>query len=77
MNLKSESNRSRLKPYREPYWEKLPTALIKGVSLAYRRSPETDTGTWHVRVYRDGKYYSSNLATERPEFQYKEVYQIN
>jgi len=74
MNLKSSASRLRLKPYREPYWEKFPTALLKGASLGYRRSPESEARTWHVRVYVDGKYHTCNLGPERPDYQYKEAY---
>ncbi len=72
MNLKTSAGRKGLKPYREPHWEKFPPALIKGVSLGFRRSPKNNAETWHVRVYVDRKYSTSNLGPVRPDFEYKE-----
>lgn len=74
MNLKTPASRRRLKPYREPHWDRFPTALIKGVSLGFRRSPKTGAETWHVRVYVDGRYRISNLGSVRPDFEYKDAY---
>ena len=74
MNLKTYASRQRLKPYREPHWDKFPSALIKGASLGFRRSPETGAETWHVRVYVDGKYHTSNLGPVRPDFEYKDAF---
>jgi len=74
MNLKTTASRRRLKPYREPHWDKFPTALIKGASLGFRRSPETGAETWHVRVYVDGKYHTSNLGPVCPDFEYKNAF---
>lgn len=73
-NLKTSAGRRHLKPYREPHWEKFPTALIKGVSLGFRRSPANGSETWHVRVRVDRNYHRSNLGPVRPEFEYKEAY---
>ena len=74
MNLKTSASRRRLKPYREPHWDKFPTALIKGASLGFRLSPETGAETWHVRVYVDGRYHTSNLGPVRPDFEYKDAF---
>jgi integrase len=74
MDLKTSTSRRHLKPYREPYWVKFPSALLKGASLGFRRSPDTGAESWHVRVYSDGKYHTSNLGSVRNEFEYKEAF---
>ncbi len=68
VNLKTKTSRGpkKLAPYREPYWAKLPAELIKGASLGFRRSPETNAETWHVRVFFEGQYHQENLGPVRP-----------
>jgi len=74
MNLKTIAGRRRLQPYREPHWQKIPTEVLKGTSLGFRRSPETGAETWHVRVYVDGQYHKANLGRVRPDFEYKHAF---
>ena len=73
-NLKTITSRKRLEPYREPHWIRLPSEIVKGGSLGFRRSPDSGAETWHARVYVQGQYRKANLGPVTEHFQYKEAY---
>ena len=74
INLKTKTARKKLPPYREPYFVKFPTEVLKGGSLGFRRSPDSQIETWHGRVYLDGGYIKETLGEVTAQFEYKEAY---
>lgn len=74
INLKTKTSRKNLTPRAEPYWLKLPAALVKGAALGFKRSPDTGAETWHARVYVDGVYRKTTLDPVTDHFQYAEAY---
>jgi integrase len=74
INLKTKTVRKHLEGYREPYWMKLPTEVMKGGSLGFKRSPDSGVETWHARVYLDGAYRKTNLGEVIPKFEYRDAY---
>jgi integrase len=72
INIKTPAARRHLKPYRDPYWQKLDG--MKGASLGFKRSDRSGVETWHARCYLDGRYFAKNLGEVRPEFDYAQAH---
>jgi integrase len=74
INLKTKTARNLFEPDRETRWQKLPTEVIKGVSLGFKRAPDSGAETWHGRLFLDGKYHRVNLGAVTPDREYKIAY---
>jgi integrase len=58
MNLDRVDARSRLKPRRDPYWQR----LAQGRYVGFRKMTKGAAGTWLARIYLDGKYQQHPLG---------------
>ena len=62
VHLDSVDERSKLKPRRDPYFQR----LSEGRYVGYRRMTKASVGSWLARFYDGEKYVQKPLGARRP-----------